>query len=131
MIRSIVVAMAILGSVVLGVNAVAAELKIAIMDSQMVINQSNAAKRAVDKLKAARDAAQRDEAAQVVADLDAEINARHRDADARRPGARGLAVADGGGGAGERRNGAGGRPARRAPLLRRRLCGGECRSKAP
>lgn len=50
-------------AVALAGNAVAAELKVAVLDGQMVINQTNAAKRAVDNLKAARDAAQKQIAA--------------------------------------------------------------------
>lgn len=41
-----------------GVSAMAADLKIAVMDSQVVVNKTNAADRAVKTLKAARDAAQ-------------------------------------------------------------------------
>ncbi|MFZ2587226.1 MAG: OmpH family outer membrane protein [Alphaproteobacteria bacterium] len=47
----------------LSVSAMAAELKVAVLDGQMVINQTNAAKRAVETLKGARDAAQKQIAA--------------------------------------------------------------------
>lgn len=43
--------------------AVAAELKVAVLDGPMVINQTNAAKRAVETLKSSRDSAQKQIAA--------------------------------------------------------------------